>query len=355
MWLGIEGHDEIVERFKKALARGRLASTFLFVGPEGVGKRSFALALAKSLLCQTRDEAELNPCGECPSCLQVEAGQHPDIHVICKPDDKSSIPIALLIGEDETRMREGLCHDISLKPFMGKRRIAIIDDADYLSTPAVANCLLKTLEEPPPQSVIILIGTSASKQLPTIRSRSQIVRFKPLAKEAVARILLEKQLVADPAEAEHLAAQSGGSVTRAVKLADPELWRFRDELLTQLARPRLDSVPLAKAVNAFVDAAGKEAPPRRERARLVIGFAADFYRELVNRQAGLKNIDDAALAKHVEAAFRGGQTDSELAANRAERCLEAIGHIDRNANQSTLIEAWMDDLRTGRTMELAEA
>jgi DNA polymerase-3 subunit delta' len=252
-------------------------------------------------------------------------------------------------------MREGLCHDISLKPFMGKRRIAIIDDADYLSTPAVANCLLKTLEEPPPQSVIILIGTSASKQLPTIRSRSQIVRFKPLAKEAVARILLEKQLVADPAEAEHLAAQSGGSVTRAVKLADPELWRFRDELLTQLARPRLDSVPLAKAVNAFVDAAGKEAPPRRERARLVIGFAADFYRELVNRQAGLKNIDDAALAKHVEAAFRGGQTDSELAANRAERCLEAIGHIDRNANQSTLIEAWMDDLRTGRTMELAEA
>jgi hypothetical protein len=87
---------------------------------------------------------------------------------------------------------------------------------------------------------------------------------------------------------------------------------------------------------------------------LVIGFAADFYRELVHRQAGLKNTDDTALAKHVEAAFRAGQTDQELAANRAERCLEAIGHIDRNANQSTLIEAWMDDLRTGRTMELIE-
>jgi DNA polymerase-3 subunit delta' len=355
MWLGIEGHDDLVERFRKAITRGRLASTFLFVGPEGVGKRSFALALAKSLLCQSRDEAELNPCGQCPSCLQVEAGHHPDIHVIAKPEDKSSIPIALLIGEDETRMREGLCHDISLKPFMGRRRMAIIDDADHLSNAAVANCLLKTLEEPPPQSVIILVGTSAFKQLPTIRSRSQIVLFKPLANEIVAKILLEKQLVSDRAEADRLAAQSGGSITRAVKLADPELWRFRDELFTQLARPRLDSVPLAKSVIAFVDAAGKEAPPRRERARLVIGFVADFYRELVHRQAGLKNSDDAALAKHVEAAFRGGQTDQELTANRAERCLEAIGHIDRNANQSTSIEAWMDDLRCGRTMEIVEA
>ncbi len=335
--------------------RGRLASTFLFVGPEGIGKRAFALALAKSLLCQTRDEAELNPCGRCPSCVQVDAGSHPDVHVICRPEDKSSIPIALLIGEDETRMREGLCHDISLKPFMGKRRIAIIDDADYLSTPAVANCLLKTLEEPPPHSLIVLIGTSAAKQLPTIRSRSQVVRFQPLAKDVVARVLLEKQLVTDRAEAERLAAQSGGSVTRTVKLADPELWRFRDELLTQLARPRLDSVSLAKSVNVFVEAAGKEAPPRRERARLVIGFAADFYRQLVYRQADLKTSDDATLMQHVEAAFRAGQTDQELAANRAERCLEAIGHIDRNANQSTLIEAWMDDLRVGRTMELIEA
>ncbi len=355
MWLGIEGHDEIVERFRKAVARGRLASTFLFVGPEGIGKRALALALAKSLLCQTRNEEELNPCGRCPSCVQVDAGIHPDIHVICLPEGKSTIPISLFIGEDDTRMREGLCHNISLKPFMGKRRFAIIDDADLIKQPEGSNCLLKTLEEPPPRSVIILIGTSAAKQLPTIRSRSQIVHFKPLAKEVVARILVEKQLVADPAEAERLAAQSGGSVTRAVKLADPELWRFRDELLMQFARPRLDSVSLAKSVNAFVEAAGKEAPPRRERARLVIGFAADFYRQLVYRQANLKTSNDATLMQHVEAAFRAGQTDQELAANRAERCLEAISHVDRNANQSTLIEAWLDDLRSGRTMELAEA
>ena len=354
MWLGIEGHDEVVERFRTALCAGGWRARFCLSG-----RKALASALSRwrspSRSSARRDEAELNPCGRCPSCVQVDAGSHPDVHVICRPEDKSSIPIALLIGEDETRMREGLCHDISLKPFMGKRRIAIIDDADYLSTPAVANCLLKTLEEPPPHSLIVLIGTSAAKQLPTIRSRSQVVRFQPLAKDVVARVLLEKQLVTDRAEAERLAAQSGGSVTGAVKLADPELWRFRDELLTQLARPRLDSVSLAKSVNVFVEAAGKEAPLCRERARLVIGFAADFYRQLVYRQADLKTSDDATLMQHVEAAFRAGQTDQELAANCAERCLEAIGHIDRNANQSTLIEAWMDDLRVGRTMELIEA
>src|SRR5688500_15969366 len=175
MWQGIEGHDGIVARFRRALEQGRLASTFLFVGPPGVGKRSFALALAKSLLCERRDEALLDPCGICPSCVQVEAGMHPDLYVLGLPEGKSSIPIKLLIGEEETRMREGLCYDISLKPFMGNRKVAIIDDADFLNRREVANCLLKTLEEPPPKSVIILVGTSEGKQLPTIRSRAQLV------------------------------------------------------------------------------------------------------------------------------------------------------------------------------------
>ena len=96
--------------------------------------------------------------------------------LIEKPADKSTIPLAAFLGDDSRRMREGLCHDIALKPFMGGRKVAIIDDADYLNEES-ANCLLKTLEEPPPNSLLILIGTSADKQLPTILSRSQIVPF----------------------------------------------------------------------------------------------------------------------------------------------------------------------------------
>jgi DNA polymerase-3 subunit delta' len=356
VWQGIEGHDEIVHLFRRAIERGRLASTFLFAGPSGVGKRTFAVALAKSLLCERRDEALLDPCGMCPSCLQVDAGTHPDLYTVGLPEGKSSIPIKLLIGEDETRNREGLCYDISLRPFMGKRKIAILDDADYLNRAEVANCLLKTLEEPPPRSVIILVGTTAAKQLPTIRSRAQLVRFSPLSDDIIARLLLKRQLVTDPAEARRLAAFSDGSLTRAVELSDPQLWQFRRDMLEQLSREPIDSVALAHSIVPFVAAAGDEASPRRARARILIGFAIEFYRRLLHRQAGetaSATIDDVA-DHQVEAAIRAGHIDPEATVARIDRSLEALGHIDRNANQATLLEAWIDDLRMARTFASAE-
>jgi DNA polymerase-3 subunit delta' len=354
MWQGIDGHDRIVARFRRAISLGRLASTFLFVGPDGIGKRSFALAFAKSLLCERREEAQLEACGMCPSCVQVDARTHPDLHVVGLPEGKSSIPIKLLIGEDETRMREGLCFDISLKPFSGKRKIAIIEDADYLNRAEVANCLLKTLEEPPPRSVLILVGASENKQLPTIRSRSQVVRFEPLSREIVERLLIEKQLVADAAEAKRLAAQSEGSVSRAMELADPDLWQFRAELLTALAREPLESYRLAQSLVPFVDAAGKEAPPRRARARQVIRFAVEFYRRLLQRQVGAHEQAGDEDERYVTAAIKAGQSDPEATAARIERSLEALSHIDRNANQTTLLEAWLDDLRMARAEVVSE-
>src|SRR5687768_14848315 len=105
-WQGIEGHDAVVEQFRRALTRGRLASTFLFVGPPGVGKRAFARQLAKTLLCSESPPERMSPCGRCPSCQQVAARTHPDLFEIAKPEDRSFIPIKLLIGEDESRMKE---------------------------------------------------------------------------------------------------------------------------------------------------------------------------------------------------------------------------------------------------------
>ena len=95
-WQGLEGHDAIVEQFRRGLAAGRLGSTFLFVGPEGIGKRSFAIKLAQSLLCES--QRPLEPCGHCSSCVQVAAGTHPDVDFVAKPEDKSAIPLELLIG-----------------------------------------------------------------------------------------------------------------------------------------------------------------------------------------------------------------------------------------------------------------
>ena len=170
MWQGILGHDDVAEHFRATLHRGRLASTYLFVGPAGIGKRRFALALAKALLCQNADDLALEPCGRCESCRLFDAGSHPDLDLVGLPKDKSTLPLELFIGDKEHRNQDGLCHRIALRPFLGGRKVAIIDDADRFSQES-ANCLLKTLEEPPPRSLVILIGTSPSKQLPTIRSR----------------------------------------------------------------------------------------------------------------------------------------------------------------------------------------
>jgi DNA polymerase-3 subunit delta' len=342
-WQGIEGHDDVVARFRTAIERNRLASTFLFVGPEGIGKRTFALKLAQALLCTERSDAALDPCGRCDSCVQCLAGTHPDVERIAKPKDKSELPIALFVGPPDKRMQEGLCHNLSLKPFLGNRKIAIIDDADYLNEES-ANALLKTLEEPPPRAVLILIATSLDRQLPTIRSRCQTVRFQPLAPAVLAELIVAQGIAADPAAAQELAERAEGSLTKARELADAELWKFRRVLLARLSGEELDSVRLAEAINRFVDEAGTEAIVRRARLRQVIHFAAEFFRQLLRQLSDGPPIGDDDLQRAVAAATRWWPGGVELAADRLDRCLDALGHVDRNANQAALIYAWIDDL-----------
>ncbi len=342
-WQSIEGHDDVVDAFRRALARGRLASTFLFVGPGGVGKRMFAEKLAQSLLCQRSPDEALNPCGTCDACAQVIARTHPDLLIIEKPADKSFIPLDAFVGDKEHRMREGLCHDIALKPFMGGRRVAIVDDADYLNEEG-ANALLKTLEEPPPRSVLILIGNSTDRQLPTIRSRCQVVRFRPLDRDYLAGILESDGTVADASQAQRLASMADGSVARAVALADEELWTFRERLLSALAAPAVPSVMLTQACCEFVDAAGKEAALRRARTRQIMTFAADFYRQVLRVQNGLEADGDAPLVRTVEKHQQVATTSPDATAACIERTLAAVGHVDRNAHQATSIGCWLDDL-----------
>jgi len=342
-WHGLLGQDEVVEQFRRALERGRLASSFLFAGPPGVGKRTFALKLAQALLCQTNPETAFDPCGQCPSCIQVAAGTHPDLDYIAKPDDKSFLPLELLLGDKEHRRREGLLHQIGLKPFMGGRKIAIIDDADYLNAEG-ANALLKTLEEPPPRSVLVLVGTSPAKQLPTIRSRCQLVRFRPLDESIVADLLVRSGLAQDATEARRLAHYSGGSLEQAGQLSDPELWTFRGTLYGRLAEGNFDNVAFAPTLAQFVEAAGKEAPPRRQRFHKIVQFAADFYRHLLRVQAGAAESADTDMRQFLETALRRGPLSAETTAKRLERCLDADQQIDRNANQATLVEAWLNSL-----------
>jgi DNA polymerase-3 subunit delta' len=308
-----------------------------------VGKRTFALKFGQALLCETNPPEAMDPCGECPGCKQVLAGSHPDLEFVAKDPDSSFLKVEQFIGDREHRMQEGLLARFALKPTRGRRKVAIIDDADLLNAES-ANCLLKTLEEPPPGSVLVLIGTSEQKQLPTIRSRSQVVRFHPLPEATVAKLLVENGIVSDRFEAERLASLSGGGLHQAIALADPELMEFRRHLLSHLAQEGWNSVALAKSINAFVEESGKEAPPRRERLRRIITFAADFYRQLMIHLSGGEPSGDQHLRDSVASAASTWPGDAEAAADRLERSLDALAHVDANAHPVTLTEAWIDDL-----------
>ena len=336
--LKLKGHEENVERFRRAIERERLPSTFLFVGPAGIGKRTFAVRLAAALLCRTATEPSFDPCGTCPDCLQVAAGSHPDLEYLAKPPDKTMIPVELFIGDREHRGREGLCHRLSLKPSFGRRKIAIVDDADNMNVEG-ANCLLKTLEEPPVGSVLVLIATSLSKQLPTIRSRCQIVRFRPLSAAAVAELLREHGV--DPAAADEAAMSSDGSLESAMAHLDGGLGEFRSVLLHSLTAEVADSVGLAKAISKHVNDAGQDTASRRSSFRLVLNAATTFYRQQMYATCGIPA--ETATGESSPGTVADAH-DIQIAVTALECCLETRVNLESNANLTTLIECFADDL-----------
>ncbi len=274
-WDKIYGHDEVRRRFQNAVENDRLASTFLFVGPEGIGKRKFAIQLAKTLLC--RNQVNFLACDRCPSCKQVAAGEHPDLEIVQRPPDRNQIMLEQLVGDKSNR--EGLCQRIAMKPYFGERKVAILDDADDLRQEG-ANALLKTLEEPPAGSVIILIGTAVQRQLPTIRSRCQLVRFNRLTWQQVEQVLVENELISPPDHAQRLAKLSQGSVQQALDLFGEGILEFRTQLMDQLATMNLTNNDFPKTLLSFVDHAGKDAASKRRRIGMVAQWAAEFYRHL---------------------------------------------------------------------------
>lgn len=333
-WHSVRGHDRVVDDLRKGLAQGRFPHAFLFVGPEGVGKKTFATKLAQALLCERSPETALDPCEVCPGCLQIKAGVHPDLLLIGRPEDKHELPIKVI--------RE-LCLDLGLKPMHGNRRVAVVDDADDLNDEA-ANAFLKTLEEPPPGSVLILIGTSPEVQLDTIVSRCRVVRFDPLPEPELAALLTEQGVAADPAEADRLAKLGEGSVSRARGLADPELEQFRRALIDDLADPRgFDPSAMAARIGAFSKEAGKESVDQRGRARLLTGELARFFRGLLWQTAGLlppsQDPDDRRAIADLAA-----RLDPEAVFVLADRCLDADRHIQRKASMPLILDALTRDL-----------
>lgn len=301
-----------------------MSHAYVFHGPSGIGKRLFARTLAQCLLCSKVPDEDLDACGECANCRQMAAGTHPDLLQLGCPEGKAIFPIELIAGRREQRGREGLCHDIAMRPTSGDHRVAVIDDADRFS-PESGNALLKTLEEPPSYATLILLAENSGALLSTIRSRSQLVRFHPLSEGDTAELLAALGWTETADEADAVAGLCDGSLTTAARLLDPDIRRLRETIRATLSQDDYHSAQVADAILETIQARG-DTPAQRKAAGWVVRFCIEFF------AAGLRDI---------------GETDAErleLLGRLIDRAAEAERNIAANVQVALCLHALFDDI-----------
>lgn len=319
----ILGHERIVEVLRRSLQNGKTAHSYLFEGIPGCGRRTTARALIQALFCTVlSDEA----CGTCPSCRKIAGGNHPDIHLLEPLPDKRDISIEQI---------RNLQHDLSLRPYEAPRKACIIEPAERMN-PSSANALLKTLEEPPGDALIILITENAGQLLPTIRSRCQMLRFAPLSTEHVLQ-LLEAQGVATEAAA-LLAPMSGGSLERARELDNEALIVRREAVLSRLAQLNINRI-------ATVFDAAEELSGNRDATLELLDMLLSFFRDAVHLGAGSPEILNRTVRPAIEAIAerRPFRRNLEL----LETIHETRRAVQRNANPKLALDRLFMNIAAG--------
>ena len=283
MWQVI-GQDKILTLLEHSLKRGDTAHAYLLVGPHHVGKKTLALNLAQALNC---DDLE-PPCGQCYSCHRIAAGKHADVI-------SSGLGSKTEIGIDDMRELQRIAN---LAPYEGKRKVFIIEDAEYMSTEA-ANSLLKILEESPPRVVWLLLASEERRLLPTIISRCQRLELKPMPVEQTQQILAKRYQI-DPKKANILARLSHGCLGWALSAVENK------EVLEQygLRIIKLSSLLTANLEQRFAYAQELATQFSQERRAISETMEAwiDWWRDLMlikgNCKNNITNIDyEMTLAK----------------------------------------------------------
>ncbi|OYT72178.1 MAG: DNA polymerase III subunit delta' [Chloracidobacterium sp. CP2_5A] len=325
------GQPAAKEALRRGLRAGRLPSSLLFGGPEGVGKRPFALAVAQALNCPV---APAEGCGECRSCWRIERGEHPDVRLVA-PDGAQ-----IKIGQ----AREAIQFVVSA-PFEGRRRVLIVERADAFNA-AAANALLKTLEEPPAHAQIILVSARPDALPATIRSRCPMVRFGLLTPAEVERCL-ERQGKRPPDDLRFLARLAQGR-PGAVAGLDLEAYRQQRRIALEL----LDLLGQGGAVARLLKAAGYFGKLERPEFEAALSLLAGLLRDLACLKAGAAADDQSAnLLIHADIRAKLQAIADRFTLERLHRALsrfEAIRRaLNRNINRVLAMEAALLDLTSG--------
>jgi DNA polymerase-3 subunit delta' len=335
----VVGHARLIKLLSRSVAGGTLPPSLLFAGPSGVGKRQTAIALAQALNClhpqpsndresSPRDSQSIDACGVCAACTRIARGVHPDV-LLVEPGDNGSIKIE--------QVRE-IVKSAAYRPFEGRRRVVIVDEADALVVHA-QNALLKTLEEPPSSSVFILVTPRPDTLLATVRSRCPQLRFRPLSADDIAAALMRRGQSESAARA--VAATADGSLRQALEASANELVEARDiaqRVLAHVATSR-DAARLEGAKDLLAKTGGGGASDREQLAthlRAMASLLRDV--EVLATHADdrtLANRDIRPALERLTDTYRGPRGVSAFEA--VDRALVAL---DRNAGVK-LVADWL--------------
>jgi DNA polymerase-3 subunit delta' len=329
---GVIGHEKVLAALSRAIRLGRTSHAYLITGPAHVGKMSVATALAQHLNC-LGDET---PCGSCQQCMRIHRRVHSDVKVV--PIDVTGVlhedgKPRTVITIDQVR---AVSNEAALRPFEGRNRVFIFEDAGRLQE-AASNALLKTLEEPPDQVVIILLALGEESVLPTISSRCQVLSLKPVPRSVLAEAMVER-LGLDDAQALQIARTSGGRPGVAMRMATDEGFAARrSETLD-----RIESAAKANLEGRFRYAAsmagafGKE----RESVREEIGQWRDWWRDVLVAGQGLD--DFISHVSRIDAIRETAQQVGVAGAARGLRAsVQAAERLDMNVAPALAIEQMM--------------
>ena len=323
----LAGHRRLLELTARAAARGTLPPSLIFAGPDGVGKRRAAVALAQVFNCAAPIETPApDACGVCAACRRIERGVHADVMVI-EPGESGSIKV------DQAR---DAIERSAYRPFEGRRRVVVIDDADAME-PSAQNALLKTLEEPPNASTFVLVTCRPDMLLPTVRSRCQRLRFGRLSPGDVAAVLMAHHGFAEH-EAHAAALLADGSIGRALEADTDAYAGARDAAAAMLtavsgARDPRQRLAAAKALGGG-DKVDRDELGRR--LQLVSSMLRDLG-VLLSRadERTLANADLKPALQRLAGAF-----DSDRAVRAFSAVDRALAALDRNASPK-IVADWL--------------
>jgi len=315
------GHVKPIALLQRAIKNEKVVNSYLFWGNEGTGKKYVALQFAKALNClETKSDAG-DACDQCTSCKKIDHGRHPDVLVI-EPEGQN-------IRVDQIRQ---LQRELAYRPYEGKHRVCILTAADRMA-PHIPNTLLKTLEEPPLHTVIILLANNSRFILPTILSRCQPIRFHPLPIPLVSKWLMEGSGL-DEAEAHLLASLSEGSPGKALEIQEEIRQIPREELLKEWVGLKVLSF---EKIGSWVGSL----PSEREGLLLILEVAKTLLRDLVMVKTLKRGTDliHSDLVQVIEAMAANWSLTSLL--KRMEAVHQTVIEIRANANTSLALEAMM--------------